>query len=161
MLRLFEKKDPFKITKSLNLLELNDVDNKPFVLNEIAKYIFKKSNTYSYSHGERNFDIVLDYKYYFVDFMKYGINLNKDEIDWWEFDTILGGIMLDDKSTISRVISYRIYEKPPKSIKTQEEKEHKFRMQMKRKYALPSKSNVENGLEKLFNYVEKKAGDNK
>ena len=32
---------------------------------------------------------------------------------------------------------------------------------MKRKYALPNKQNVENGLEKLFNYVEKKAGENK
>ena len=59
------------------------------------------------------------------------------------------------------MLAYRLYEKTKKNIKTQEEREHRFRMQMKRKYALPNKQKVENGLEKLFNYVEKKAGENK
>ena len=164
MLRLFEKNDPFKITKSLDLLGLKDItDNKALILNEISNYLFKNSNTYNSGNGTRVFDLVLDYQYYFVDFLKFNINLNKQDIDWWEFDKILGGIMLDDNSTISTVIGYRTYEKPPKNIKIQEEREHKFRMQMKRKYSLPNKHNVENCLEKLFNYVENKAkaGDNK
>ena len=40
---------------------------------------------------ERNFDINYDYKNYFPDFLLYGINLNKDEVDWWEFNKILDG----------------------------------------------------------------------
>ena len=67
--------------------------------------------------------------------------------------------MLDKHSTISTVIGYRTYEKPPENPKTSEEREHKWRMEMKRKYALPNPSMVENGLEKLWNYTEKKVGE--
>lgn len=96
-----------------------------------------------------------------MDFLNFGINLNTDDVPWWEFDAILEAIMLDDKSTISRVLSYRLYEKPPKNTKTQEEKRHRFMMEMKRKYSLPEKLNPEQGLEKLWSYVEKKAGESK
>ena len=107
------------------------------------------------------FDLNLDYKYYFVDFLNFGINLNTDDVPWWEFDAILEAIMLDDKSTISKVLSYRLYEKPQKNAKVQEEKRHRFMMEMKRKYSLPEKLNPEQGLEKLWSYVEKKAGESK
>lgn len=96
-----------------------------------------------------------------MDFLNLGINLNTDDVPWWEFDAILEAIMLDDKSIISKVLSYRLYEKPPKSAKVQEEKRHRFMMEMKRKYSLPETLNTEQGLEKLWNYVEKKAGENK
>lgn len=130
-------------------------------MNEISKYIFGKHNSNLVKVKEKNFDINLDYQYYFPDFLKYGINLNKQDIDWWEFQKILNGIMLDKNSTISTIISFRTYEKPPKNIKTQEEKEHKFRMEMKRKYALPNPQKIENGFDKMWNYVEKKVGENK
>ena len=58
-------------------------------------------------------------------------------------------------------MSYRLYEKPSKNIKQQEAEEHKFRMKMKRKYALPLQVNSEKALEKLWGYVEKKAGESK
>ena len=145
----------------LELLGINDIEpaDKEVVLDEVAKYVFNVNERHS--NGEKTFDLNLDYKYYFVDFLKLGINLNTDEISWWEFDAILEGLFLDENSNLSKMLAYRLYEKPPKSAKTQEEREHKFRMQMKRKYALPNKQNIENGLEKLFNYVEKKAGENK
>lgn len=60
-----------------------------------------------------------------------------------------------------KIISYRSYEKPSKNPKVQEEKEHKFRMKMKRKYALPNTKISESALGKLWNYIEKKAGENK
>ena len=83
------------------------------------------------------------------------------DIDWWSFNSLLESIMIDENSTMHKIISYRSYEKPSKNIKVQEEKEHKFKMQLKRKYALPNMSDSENALEKLWSYVEKKAGENK
>lgn len=107
---------------------------------------------------ERNFDLNYDYKYYFVDFRRLDINLNKEDLDWWEFNSLLDGFMLDENSTISKVIGYRTYTKPSKSIKTQEEQRHRFMMKMKNKYSLPIIQNT-NGFEKMWNYLEKKVGD--
>ena len=143
--------------KLLGIEDLND-DEQEFVLNEISNYIFNTNERHS--QGEKTFDLNLDYKYYFVDFLKLGINLNKEEISWWEFDAILEGIFLDEQSNLSRMLNYRLYEKPPKNAKTQEDREHKFRLQMKRKYALPSPKQTEKGFDKLWSYVEKKAGEN-
>lgn len=142
------------------LLGLKDLKKheQQIVLNEITKYVF---NTEENGSGEKTFDLNLDYKYYFVDFLRFGINLNKEDISWWEFDSILEGIFLDEKSTMSKVMSYRLYEKPSKNIKQQEAEEHKFRMKMKRKYALPLQVDSEKALEKLWGYVEKKAGESK
>lgn len=128
-------------------------------MDEISKYTFNINQ--NDLRGKKTFDLNLDYKYYFVDFLRLGINLNKDDISWWEFDCILESLFLDEKSNLSKMLSYRLYEKPPKNIKTQEEKEHRFRMEMKRKYALPNPQQTENGFEKMWNYVEKKVGENK
>ena len=158
--KLFEENDPYKVEKSLEILGLTDIDNKDYILNEISKYLFvQNSAIHSTNQNERIFDINLDYEYYFPDFLMYSINLNKDDIDWWEFDKILNAIFLNKNSNMHQIIEYRTYEKPPKNIKTQEEKEHKYKMQMKRKYALPSPHNTENGFEKMWSYVEKKAGE--
>ena len=127
------------------------------VLNEIAKYIFGKNQTAISKMQERVFDINLDYKYYFADFLKYGINLNKQDIDWWEFNSILSAILLDDKSAISTVIGYRTYKKPSDNPKVQADEMNKKYMELKMKYALPNKSNVDNGLQKLWGYLETKA----
>ena len=149
------------IENCLELLGIDEIEpnEAEFILDEVSKYIFNVNERHS--NGEKTFDLELDYKYYFVDFLKLGINLNTDEISWWEFDAILEGLFLDENSNLSKMLAYRLYERPPKNIKTQEEREHRFRMQMKRKYSLPSKIKIENNLEKLFNYVEKKAGENK
>lgn len=159
ILKLFSTNNPLKIDLCLEELGLFNVPNndKEIVLDEVAKYVFDTTTFGIY--GERVFDLELDYEYYFCDFRNHGINLNKDEIDWWEFDKLLAGYLLDKHSTISTVIGYRTYEKPPENPKTSEEREHKWRMEMKRKYALPNPSMVENGLEKLWNYTEKKVGE--
>lgn len=140
---------------------INDIQEceQAFVLDEISKYVFNVNERHS--KGKKTFDLNLDYKYYFVDFLKLGINLNNDEIPWWEFDAILESLFLDETSNLSKMLSYRLYEKPPKNTKTQEDREHKYRLEMKRKYSLPDEQEVENGLDKLWNYVEKKAGGNK
>lgn len=151
----------YKIEKSLKLLGLENVHNPNKVLNEISIYLFGKNSGVNTQMLQRNFDLNLDYKYYFVDFLRLGINLNEKDVSWWEFQNILAGVLLDENSTISKVIAFRTYEKPPKNIKTQEEKKHKYRMEMKRKYALPNSQKISNGFEKMWNYVEKKVGENK
>lgn len=148
------------IKYSCNLLGIEGLSDEEsqVVLNEVAKYVLDIKNCKS---GKKTFDLNLDYKYYFVDFLRLGINLNKDDIPWWEFDSILEGLFLDDNSTISKVLNYRLYEKPSKNPKIQEDKEHKFRMKMKNRYALSDLEEVNNNLGKLWNYLEKKVGDNK
>ena len=88
-----------------------------------------------------------------------GINLNTDEISWWEFNALLEGFFLDEKSTISTVIGYRTYKKPPANIKTQESNQHKFYSEMKRHYALKNTNTTDKGLDALWNYLEKKVRD--
>ena len=89
-----------------------------------------------------------------------GIDLNKQDVDWWQFDSLLEGIFLSKDSVIGQVIQYRTYEKPTNNIKSAEAKENKFYMEKKRQYALPQERlSVEENLSKLWNYVEKKAGD--
>ena len=129
-----------------------------YILDEIIKYIFNTSQTTK--AGEKIFDYELDYKYYWVDFFRLGINLNKQDLDWIEFDSLLEGIFLSKDSCIGQIIQYRTYEKPSNNIKSAEAKEHKFYMDKKRQYALPKERlNIEENLNKLWNYVEKKAGD--
>lgn len=111
--------------------------------------------------GKKNFDLNYDYKYYFPDFLKYGINLNKQDIDWWEFNVILNAILIDKDSNMHRVLDYRNYEKPIKSEKNRETIKHQQMMKLKAKYALPYQKEQEKGIEKLWTYLEKKAGDKK
>lgn len=156
MLNLFKE---YKLTKRIDkCLEILDVNNYPYpdkelLLNEICEYIFETNKS---SSGEKTFDLEQDYKFYFCDFFKAGINLNTDEISWWEFNALLEGFFLDEKSTISTVIGYRTYKKPPSNIKTQSSQQHKFYSAMKRKYALKSEDTTNNGLETLWNFLEKK-----
>ena len=163
MLKIFELMKVGSIDdvkESCKLLGLDGLSSNEseFILNEITKYVF---DTKGNNSGKKTFDLNLDYKYYFVDFLRLGINLNKDDISWWEFDAILEGIFLDENSTLSKMMSYRLYEKPPKNPKQQELNENKFRMKMKAKYALPNEDNSNKALGKLWNYLEKKAGDSK
>ena len=102
----------------LELLGISDIEpaDREVVLDEVSKYIFNVNE--KHSNEEKTFDLNLDYKYYFVDFLKMGINLNTDDISWWEFDAILEGLFLDENSNLSKMLAYRLYEKPPKDRKS-------------------------------------------
>lgn len=128
-------------------------------MDEISKYIFEIGE--KGSGKKKNFDLNYDYKYYFPDFLKYGVNLNKQDVDWWEFNSILGAILLNDNSNMKKVLNYRNYEKPSKSEKTNEAIRHQQMMKLKNKYALPTQYYDNSGFEKLWNYLEKKAGEKK
>ena len=151
-----ETTEKFKVTKGLQILGFNqevDTETGSYILNEISNYVF---DTKQSSVGEKVFDMQIDYKYYFYDFLKLGINLNTQDISWWEFDNILSGIMLTENTAIGKVLEYRTWKEPSKGKNAYENEDRKFHTEMRRKYAL--KTNVDNGLEKMFNYVEKKAG---
>lgn len=156
---MFNEENPQRIEKSLELLGLNNVKNKSYVLDKISQYIFNANKKGANSKSKKTFDINYDYKFYFPDFLKYGINLNKEEIDWWEFNKILDAILLDENSNMSKVLKYRNYEKPIKNEKTRGNIRHQEMMKLKQKYALPTKN--EDGAEKLWKYLEKKVGENK
>lgn len=138
---------------------LSDLKDKTYVLDKISQYIFDTTKKGVGIKKEKNFDINYDYKFYFPDFMRYGINLNKEDVDWWEFNKILDSILLDNHSNMHRVLEYRNYEKPIKNDKTRETIKHQQMMKLKQKYSLPIKS--ENGAEKLWNYLQQKVGENK
>lgn len=147
---LFQSKfsEAYKNFKGLALLGIYVEDNHEVILNEISNYLFEQQS----GSGERVFDLNKDYKYYFVDFIKLGINLNTDEISWWEFNAILDSLFITD-SVISEVIRMRTYKKPNKNAKQSELEEHKAREKLKRRYALHDRSSVDSNLERLYNDV--------
>lgn len=164
MMKLFElgkENTPKSIEESLKILGINDLsyEEQHIVLDEITKYIFDINQKNS---GEKTFDFFYDYGYYFPDFIeKYGINLNKDEISWWEFDKLLDWCFRDKNSSLYNHMEFRMYKKPSKNVKTAEAEEHKYRMKMKQIHALPVANNSQKGLQTLWNYLEKKAGEKK
>lgn len=147
----------FKVKKGLEILGFNECvsfETKGFILNEISNYIFDTSK--STKLNKKTFDFELDFKYYYYDFIKIGIDLLKDNISWWQFDSMLEDIFLMEHSAIGKVIEYRCYEKPTKNAKQAEQKENRFYMDMKRKYALYDPKSIEEGLNKLWLYAESK-----
>lgn len=165
MMKIFElakENTQESIDKSLKILGVSGLSPQEqiSVLDEITKYIFDINQKHSSS--EKTFDFYYDYGYYFPDFIeKYGINLNKDEISWWEFDKLLDWCFRDKNSSLYNHMDFRMYKKPSKNQKTAEAEEHKYRMKMKQIHSLPIQIDTQKGLEKLWNYVEKKVGDNK
>ena len=162
ILELGKESTSENIEESLKLLGIDDLNpnEQCVVLDEIVKYVFDTNQ--KHSSKEKTFDFYYDYGYYFPDFIeKYGINLNKDDISWWEFDKLLDWCFRDKNSSLYNHMEFRMYKKPPKSPKTSEAEEHKYRIKMKQIHSLPSDETSEKGLEKLWNYLEKKAGDKK
>lgn len=143
-----------KIEKSCKLL---NIPNNRFYLDGVFKYIFDNSGK---KPKEKTFDYDYDFKYYYADFKAIGIDLLKDDINWFEFSNMLRKFILSDNSCIAKVLEYRTYEKPSENMKTQEAKIHKNKMELKREYALPTKKNIDGSLDKMWNFIEKKVGDN-
>ena len=133
------------------------------MLNEIAKYLFDVSiNQAKGGSNIRIFDYNLDFNYYYIDFKKYNVDLLDDNISWFKFNLLLGEMILMKNTRIGEVLGYRTYEKPVK-YKNQESYDiavHNNNMKLKSKYSLPIlQTNTENGFDKMWNFLEKKAGD--
>lgn len=154
IMRLLDEDDDNKFEKSMEILGIKGLPIN--ILDDIFNYVFKNNK----NTGKKVFDYEHDYKYYYYDFFKLGIDLNKNDISWWQFDSILEGLFLDTHSAIGQVIQYRTYQKPTKNYKASENKEHKFYMEKKRQYMLPTKKvDTSKGFNALWNILEKKVGD--
>lgn len=156
--------DKFKINKILEILGFTEEDlaleTKSFLVDEILSYIFKSNE--STGNGKKIFDIYLDYRYYYYDFYKLGIDLNKDDIDWWQFDTLLEGILLQKEGAMLQVLGYRSYKKPSGNIRVYQNEEHQYYLEKQRQYALPTEEKeVEDGFNKMWEYLELQQKNNK
>lgn len=161
LFHLFSSEFPndFKVKKGLEILGIEkEVTTKTgeFLIDKIIKYMFDMK----IDNNEKSFDIEQDFKYYYYDFYKLGIDLLKENPSWFVFNSILNGLFLDKDSSISKVIQYRLYKKPTKNPKVAEQEEHKYYMEMKRIYRLEQeKIKVDENLNRLWNYIEKKVGE--
>lgn len=156
--------DKFKINKILEILGFTEEDlaleTKSFLVNEILSYIFKSNE--STSNGKKIFDIYLDYRYYYYDFYKLGIDLNKDDIDWWQFDTLLEGILLQKEGAMLQVLGYRSYKKPSGNIRVYQNEEHQYYLSKQRQYDLPTEEKeIEDGFNKMWEYLESQQKNDK
>lgn len=156
--------DKFKINKILEILGFAEEDlaleTKSFLVNEILSYIFKSNE--STSNGKKIFDIYLDYRYYYYDFYKLGIDLNKDDVDWWQFDTLLEGILLQKEGAMLQVLGYRSYKKPSGNIRVYQNEEHQYYLSKQRQYALPVEpENIDEGFNKMWEYLESQQKNDK
>ena len=138
----------------MDLLGLKIDDNKEIILNEVSMYLFDTSP--KTSGGKKVFDLVEDYKYYYVDFLEYNIDLNKDNISWWKFNSILDGIFLKKDSVIGKVIEYRTWQKPSKNGKKEENEYNNFMAKMRKEYSLKNENNIDNNLRTLMDSVRAK-----
>lgn len=151
-MRLFEENDEFKIEKSCSILGLSKPDI--YILDAILQYVLETSKD---NNGSRIFDYDLDFKYYYADFKEYGIDLITEELDWYKFTSILKRIMLSDNTLLSKIISFRTYEKPIQNSKTAEARIHKERMKLKQEYSLPQRDeHLNRSFEKMWSYLSQK-----
>lgn len=83
--------------------------------------------------SETTFDLLLDFDAYFADFIEfYGINLLKQEVDFFEFRWLLDALLEKEDSTLVKRIGYRAYTKD----KNDSAKYAQFMYNNRKKYAL-------------------------
>ena len=157
--------DDFKINKILEILGFAEEDlaleTKSFLVEQILNYIFNFDENKT-TNNEKIFDFFLDYKYYYYDFYKLGIDLNKDDIDWWQFNTLLEGILLQKEGALLQVLEYRTYKKPTENPKVYQNKIHQYYLRKKREFALPQEENSsDKGFNAMWEYLKSQQKNDK
>jgi hypothetical protein len=121
--------------------------------NYLCECLFTKSEE---TDTTKTIDYVQDYKYIWDSFKATrNIDLNTDIISWWEFNSVLECILIEGNNSMSKVLEYRLYEKPLK--RGGEERRHTFMMKMKHKYELKlseeeTQNIVQKGIRTMMNY---------
>ncbi len=133
----FDEQKVVRIFKYLNTPRYTYVDReknlyakmleKGKISQEEYKELIKSKETFSY-HA--------DYDIIYGQFLeKYGINLQKDNIHWFEFTALLENLLLDDNNVINKRIRARAFE--PASGDSEQAKNHnKYWQALKDKYSL-------------------------
>ena len=151
----FEYAEQQKVNEVIELLipELDiDIPNKVDLINSIFNSLQKAVK----SDGKRTIDFKIDYRLIWDSFKSARqMDLNKDKINWWEFNSMLEGIFLEGNASICKVVGFRT-EKLPKADKYNKDYIN-FVKQMKLKYRL--KNENKEGLSILYNYLNEKVGE--
>lgn len=147
-----EKKDVDNTLKCLIPKLDIEISNKVDLINAIFTSLHKIDK----STGKKTIDFKKDYRLIWDSFKsKRQIDLNVDNINWWEFNAMLEGLFLEGDSSICKVIEYRTMS-IPKADKYNRDY-IAFIRRMKTKYRL-LEDNANEGLGNLFNYLNKKVG---
>jgi hypothetical protein len=93
-----------------------------------------------------------------------GVDLNKDDISWIEFQHLLHGTLLEGVGGLCKVLEYRSYEKPPEgknAAKQMERKQHEHRMKMKSLYRIrkserDERAELGNTLHSIMDFMKNK-----
>lgn len=134
----------------------NDIEFCEFIVEKILDYLFENKT----SSTKPTMNYKKDYRLIWDSFLsKRGIDLNKVDINWWEFNSILEGLMLEGGSPIVKVVEYRTM-KMPKSTKYNKE-EIDFYKKMKQEYALTSDASTSQANSSLTSFLKVKVGERK
>ena len=81
---------------------------------KLYDYIFPKTPAVK---SKKSFDFKIDFRLLWADFKaEYNIDLLNDDINWWEFQALFERIsLLDNISSVNKVIGYRTAEIPRKN----------------------------------------------
>lgn len=113
---------------------------------------------------EPTMDLVQDYPLLWDIFKRHAdIDLKHDDISWWEFNSILKGLILEGECSLSKVMEYRGYTKPPKNY--DENKHHQDMMKLKRRFALnkteeQSRKELNNVVKSMMQFYQYRAKKN-
>lgn len=131
------------ITSANEVLQFLNLNNELFeYVNDILEYIFEPR----FSSEEKNinqdnkfifFDFEKDYDLIYANFLRYyQINLNKDDINWMEFNFLLEDLLLTENS-LSKRIGFRSCNTPKNT-----DPNHSYIKKMKEKYSLIPKKEL-------------------
>lgn len=135
-----------RILETLNIKEMVEVD-------KLLNYVFQPRYVGTNSSNVKAFDYLKDYDLLYAIFRKdYNINLQTDNVQWWEFTFILEEIMLGNNALTKR-IEFRSYEAPSKITKDNA-KQHKAYSNMKLKYNI-EEQDVNKAVGKMFKSLER------
>lgn len=115
---------------------------------DIIKYILTDDR--GSSEGNSNIDYILDYRYIYPSLKQiYGVDLNRDDITWWEYLTMLEGCFSQD-CILSSVVGIR--DMDIAQIKDADQKVKV--LDMKAKYRLHKNETQDSGLGKVFGMLK-------
>lgn len=143
-----------KDTKLADIAIILDIE--PIYVNEVMKYIFNSRFKGVSEHKAPVFDYLRDFDLIFACFKRYyNIDLNKDNLNWWEFTAILEDLLTTETS-ISKRIEIRDKKIPKKADRDYVNSMNK----LKAKYRLQGniqQDTTQKGLKGLFDFLKSKA----
>ena len=161
VIKILDDKKLNNTQKTYNIHDILKLSTN-YDINVVLNYIFKNKWGSGSGSGEKVFCYFADYDLVWYEFKKnLNIDLNKDEMGWWEFMSTLEALMLT-KNSLSKRIGYRCTKIPIRNKDNNEQVD--FLVSMKNKYTLQDKQLTKNAAFKSFtNFLKmkKKEKENK